>query len=260
MAIIPSEYGAAGSVCFSYDDGIYDGSFVLGRRFSVFFYSSSHYRSAMPLSIFYVFVLAWQVYLHAGIMLALRWALCSGFVGVVLYQFTYALALGYNEAVKLSVIDELTQLLNRRALNRRLKEWHSYKQRHPDVLISLVILDLDHFKLINDEFGHLVGDEVLFLLAETLRERLRDTDISARFGGEEFALLLPNTSLIDAECLVDELRALLATKSFVQGQKVTFSAGISLLNSADTIDEWLIRCDNALYRAKRAGRNCSRLA
>lgn len=123
----------------------------------------------------------------------------------------------------------------------------------------MVLMDVDYFKSINDTFGHLDGDKVLRGIASHARENLREGDLFARFGGEEFALLLPNTVLAEAEIIVERLRESIAHSSFLLGEtlKVTVSMGLSIIEPQDqAIESILHRADNALYEAKRNGRSC----
>ncbi len=124
--------------------------------------------------------------------------------------------------------------------------------------LSLIIGDIDHFKLINDEHGHLAGDKVLKTVADQLRSQLRESDLMARYGGEEFVVLLPNTSLEQANAVADKLRRHLECCRFHSGEKivpVTLSVGVATYRTGDGKDAALERADRALYLAKRMGRN-----
>jgi diguanylate cyclase (GGDEF)-like protein/PAS domain S-box-containing protein len=126
--------------------------------------------------------------------------------------------------------------------------------------LALVILDIDHFKATNDNHGHLAGDKVLVALAELCNRHIRSTDIFCRFGGEEFILLMPETSLEDAIRKTESLRRLVAAKPLVEFNGVeiaaTFSAGVAVWNGEEDIEELIARADQGLYRAKEGGRNC----
>lgn len=153
--------------------------------------------------------------------------------------------------------DMLTQLPNREAWEERLSfEFHRWQRyRHP---ITLCVLDIDHFKRVNDCYGHKAGDRVIELVAKALRERLRNTDFAARYGGEEYVALLPETSLEDAGGVIDQLREHVAGLPFhFRGEPVTitFSAGLAMLAEGDDKVSVFDRADKALYRAKEAGRN-----
>lgn len=158
----------------------------------------------------------------------------------------------------LSETDELTGAYNRRKLLDTLSLLlHFYKTRKTPAVV--VLMDVDHFKSINDRFGHLDGDKVLRGIAKHAIAQLREGDLFARFGGEEFALLLPNTSLDSAEIIADRLCSSIAEGVFLPGENltVTVSLGLSLIQAKDhSIESILHRADDALYKAKRNGRNC----
>jgi diguanylate cyclase len=170
-------------------------------------------------------------------------------------------ALGYREHLEeqrqKALIDPLTSLPNRAAWSERLEHEIRHWQQHGNTLL-LVMLDLDHFKRINDNYGHLAGDKVLKIIANVLRKRLRGTDFIARFGGEEFVMLMPDTSLTTGAKLLETLRASIEACPFhFKGERVTItlSVGFTALKTAEHSDQALKRADQALYRAKNAGRN-----
>jgi two-component system cell cycle response regulator len=157
--------------------------------------------------------------------------------------------------------DPLTGLYNRRYFERRLKEESAHARRHKRPF-ALILVDLDHFKLVNDTYGHEDGDRVLKHVAEVLGGSLREDDVACRYGGEEFLLLLRATSASAARVVANRLRGTLSQKPIGLGEKeekrhVTFSAGVAAAddrNNYDT-DDIVARADAALYRAKRGGRN-----
>ncbi|MGY1951928.1 GGDEF domain-containing protein [Pseudomonas pergaminensis] len=170
-------------------------------------------------------------------------------------------AQGYREHLEVqrqkALIDPLTGLPNRAAwsesLDQEVNDWH---QRGNS--LSLAMLDLDHFKRINDGYGHLAGDKVLKIIASVLRKRLRPSDFIARFGGEEFVLLMPDSSLADALAAGEVLRAAIEACPFhFKGEPVTItvSMGVAQFQPGERSDLALKRADAALYRAKAAGRN-----
>lgn len=153
---------------------------------------------------------------------------------------------------ELSTIDELTGLPNRRGLTARLELERTGAARTGRPL-CVAMVDLDRFKAYNDDFGHLAGDDVLRRVATLLRERLRATDLGARYGGEELCLVLPDTDLAGGAALVEDL---LARVRQLPGERpVTFSAGLAQWDGFESIEELLSRADQALYRAKRDGRD-----
>lgn len=163
------------------------------------------------------------------------------------------------ELQHLSETDALTGAYNRRKLLDALTvSLDQYKARQTPAAVLLI--DVDYFKSINDRFGHIEGDKVLRGLTQHAITHLREGDLFARFGGEEFALLLPNTSLAAAELIADRLRLSIAEGTFLSGGnlKVTVSIGLSTIQPQDqAIESVLHRADDALYTAKRNGRNCS---
>lgn len=170
-------------------------------------------------------------------------------------------ALGFREHLEeqrqKALIDPLTGLPNRAAWSERLEHEIQQWQQHGNTL-SLAMLDLDHFKRINDSYGHLAGDKVLKIIATVLRKRLRGTDFIARFGGEEFVLLLPATPPAVGAKLLETLRAAIEACPFhFKGERVTItiSMGLASFRTGEHSDLVLKRADQALYRAKNAGRN-----
>lgn len=160
---------------------------------------------------------------------------------------------------ELSRIDYLTQLSNRRHLMEVLDSEFSRAARHGGAM-SLVLADIDHFKRTNDQFGHPVGDRCLQLVANTLLGQLRKSDHAARFGGEEFAMVLPETDAAGAAVVAERFRVAVAASCLVtEGRKVpmTVSLGVATFPGRDisTIERLLKAADDALYAAKGAGRN-----
>jgi diguanylate cyclase (GGDEF)-like protein len=153
-----------------------------------------------------------------------------------------------------SVIDGLTGMLNRRALTTRVAELAA-QARVTGEPIGLVIGDLDHFKRINDEHGHAVGDAVLVDVAYTLRKELRAFDLAYRLGGEEFLVVLPGAALDEAEAVAERLREAVADQS-AGGQSVTMSFGVAASGGGGFDHQAVLAAaDEALYEAKRAGRD-----
>ena len=155
----------------------------------------------------------------------------------------------------LSRLDPLTNVMNRRSISNHLERLH----QQPNQLYLIVLLDLDHFKNINDHFGHSVGDQVLVELAKCLASNLRDRDMIGRFGGEEFILLLPNTKPAQAYSVAERCRIAIAELSFTsedhQEFSISASFGISSTLSANEPHLIISQADRALYAVKAAGRN-----
>lgn len=157
----------------------------------------------------------------------------------------------------LATQDELTGLSNRRHMTTLLVAERGRQQRNR-APISMVLMDIDHFKRINDSCGHQAGDQVLQIFADVITHGLRAGDALARWGGEEFLLMLPNTTAEDALICVERMRGQLAARSFehiAPKLTVTFSAGIGVCTVDDRTDAIIERADRAMYRAKTAGRN-----
>ncbi len=159
---------------------------------------------------------------------------------------------------ELSVTDGLTQLFNHHAFQERLREEFRRSQRYDDP-VALILLDLDHFKQINDQFGHQVGDAVLRGLSEVLKQAVRETDFLARYGGEEFAVLLPHTHLAGALTVAERISHDIHRMqlSSLKHLRVTASFGISCFptRSISSPEQLLKTADDAMYRAKNEGRN-----
>ncbi len=151
--------------------------------------------------------------------------------------------------------DGLTGLLNRHGWEERAPALFDQSRRHTTAL-ALIMLDLDHFKRINDTLGHEVGDQVLRLFSSVVKDHRRSSDLAARIGGEEFALLLPHTDLAAATLIEERVRASLKAACAVDPRlRVDYSAGLAMLGPADTtLTALMVRADDALYAAKAAGR------
>jgi diguanylate cyclase (GGDEF)-like protein len=157
-------------------------------------------------------------------------------------------------------IDPLTGLPNRRALMERLQQEWARMQRHGGQM-SLIMADIDHFKRVNDTFGHHVGDRVLQEVAQAIARQCRDVDLPARYGGEEFAIVVPNESACDAANLAERCRREIAKiRVAVKNETVTATASFGVADTAGAAspEALLELADKALYQAKNAGRNAVR--
>lgn len=168
-----------------------------------------------------------------------------------------------NQALELaSLSDPLTGLPNRRSIMKRLKTEVSRVDRG-GLPFALVMVDIDHFKLINDTHGHDIGDTAIVAVARTLRQITRDYDVCARWGGEEFLILLPDSSIESASATAEKLRRGVAEVRIPhQGINVTLtiSLGVALHERHTSLDRCIQQADQALYMAKRAGRNRCHMA
>jgi diguanylate cyclase (GGDEF)-like protein len=163
-------------------------------------------------------------------------------------------ASAFDELERLSNTDKLTGLYNRLRLDELLSEQLALSQRS-GTAFTLVLCDIDHFKKINDDHGHLVGDEVLVELAKLLQTHTRATDYVGRWGGEEFLIICPATTAEGAQKLIESLRAAVAQLNFNHDLTLTMSFGIAAARPQGSIVTILKTADNALYEAKRRGRN-----
>lgn len=171
-----------------------------------------------------------------------------------LEEMQWELMQSISRLVELAATDALTGLRNRRYFNESLETAYSLGQRH-GLPLSMIMLDVDHFKQYNDAFGHCAGDDVLRVLATTLRESIREHDVAARYGGEEFAVLLMATDAEGAVRFSERLRETIASYLWPLRQ-VTISLGVATLEPTTRDPYDLVEAaDQALYQSKLAGRN-----
>ena len=160
----------------------------------------------------------------------------------------------------LATHDDLTGLLNRKAIRERAKAELARAQRE-SIPMSLILLDIDHFKLVNDQYGHLVGDDALRLIAKVVRQTVRTYDYTGRWGGEEFMLLLPRTAQDEALKIAERVRLDISKMPLVlpNGTALNLSASLGVVSTSQNgdqpLDTLLQRADDALYEAKAQGRN-----
>ena len=174
------------------------------------------------------------------------------------------LRLEHTELSQLVHTDALTQLCNFRHFMVALEQ-EMERTRRTQQPTALVILDLDHFKKINDTWGHEIGNQALIQTAKLIRQGVRKLDIPCRYGGEEFAVILPNTDLLTGLQVAERLREIIQATSLAVNKgeiHLTASLGIDVFNTADTDtpEHFIQRADHQLYRAKQEGRNCVRYA
>jgi len=159
-----------------------------------------------------------------------------------------------------ALVDFLTGIPNRKAFDQALTEWITEATSDTESL-SLLLIDIDHFKRFNDEYGHLIGDYVLKFVVKKIRELVKGRDFLARFGGEEFAVILPRTPLIGAQTVAENIRSYFAQAklkeiaTFKSLGKISVSIGIACYRVGESPETFISRSDQALYCAKNAGRN-----
>lgn len=174
-----------------------------------------------------------------------------------LFSFTDITKMRINqvEITKKAFYDGLTGVYNRNKFDEILIDEIKRATRYSNKL-SCALIDIDHFKNFNDTYGHLIGDEILILLANSINSKVRETDTFARWGGEEFVLLFPDTALEDAVIIANKLRSIVEGLKHSSAGNVTASFGLTEFIKGDTIESMIKRCDEALYQAKASGRNC----
>jgi diguanylate cyclase (GGDEF)-like protein/PAS domain S-box-containing protein len=155
---------------------------------------------------------------------------------------------------KQATTDALTGIFNRMKFNKSFTNEIQRAQRY-NTPLSLIIFDIDHFKQVNDTYGHLAGDSVLKNLVRLVASNLREIDIFARWGGEEFVIQTPETSLDGAIKLAEKLRSKIENHDFTEPEKITTSFGVTTLKKGDNTISFINRADEALFRAKEGGRN-----
>jgi diguanylate cyclase (GGDEF)-like protein len=168
----------------------------------------------------------------------------------------------YKQALLMAYTDPLTKAKNRAAFNDSLQREYQLARRN-SAHLSLVFIDIDHFKSINDNYGHECGDVALASVAGIITENIRGSDIIFRYGGEEFVCLLSNTDLNTAGEVAERIRLAIADHTLAYGMKtlnMTASLGVSTLNGVDSMDSFVNRADKAMYQAKKQGRNQVKIA
>lgn len=178
---------------------------------------------------------------------------------IVALAFSLITSRQREQLLLLATKDPLTGAGNRRGLDAKIAEVvHSFKRSNAQS--SLILIDLDHFKKVNDIHGHAVGDKILQRVTEIINLRIRVTDSLYRIGGEEFVVVLEGADLHRAAHLAEQLRTLVDANELVPDHAVTISLGVAELKEGESPNDWLHRADEALYRAKDAGRNSTSLS
>lgn len=195
--------------------------------------------------------LVWHLFeTHEAIRFSVTFSLVSAYSAI----FLHIIAIQYSELQKQAITDNLTNLYNRTLLKDSLEQAINQANR-TNTAYTLIIIDVDNFKSINDELGHEIGDDVLIQLAAFLKNSLRDSDKVFRIGGEEFLILLYNTDEANSIDIAEKLRKGIKNLSLIPNRTVTVSIGVAGLNSGRDWKQWMKVCDKNLYKAKNAGRN-----
>jgi diguanylate cyclase (GGDEF)-like protein len=196
----------------------------------------------------------WMVHRYLGTRITVRFTVSLAMTIVIINIFQGIIRELQGRLLALAITDPLTGAFNRRQMDARLAESIAVARRGGRP-VSALLIDIDHFKRINDEWGHEAGDEVLKGLVLLVKERSRQIDLMFRMGGEEFVLLLPATAEPEAARLAEELRASIAGAPLLASRAVTVSIGVAELREEDDRESWIKRADDALYAAKNGGRN-----
>jgi diguanylate cyclase (GGDEF)-like protein len=209
-------------------------------------------------------ILLWAVELEVGrdafrqFADGLRWGVINQEISKQLELRNHQLDELNQRLSTMAIRDKLTGLYNRHFIVEQLERQHDLFVRY-GTACSIVLLDIDHFKQVNDRHGHAVGDDVLVAFSRRVETELRQGDIFARYGGEEFMLVLAGTDQAAALHLANRIRSTIAGAPLLDQPMpldITASFGVAQISSAETVEDWLNRADQALYRAKANGRNC----
>lgn len=216
--------------------------------------------------------LGWRGPLPAHLLFAPDWLLAPSALGIAMLPLTVATVVFAivndrlnHQLRERALSDDLTGVLSRRGLRERGERMLAGQAQNPDG-VAVLMLDVDHFKAINDRHGHLVGDEVLRHLTAVLRVHLRDDALFARYGGEEFTILLPVRHQTDGQAVAERLRQVIEAQPCLSAAgpiPITISIGVAFHRAAHSLEEVLSRADAHLYEAKQSGRNrviCEHLA
>jgi diguanylate cyclase (GGDEF)-like protein len=223
-----------------------------------------------PMVLFCYFVLSWRWAVSCSLLLlcvftplvyhfvdpgvALRFGVTLAVTIVGINVITHIITDLQAQLVSQIITDPLTGAFNRRHMNMALADAIE-RHRRTGATASVLIIDIDHFKRVNDDFGHPVGDKVLKGLVALIQQKTRKLDRLFRMGGEEFLLFLPDTKASDAMIRAENLRQDLANAPLLAQRPVTVSIGVSDITNDTAFDTWVSRADQALYKAKQGGRN-----
>jgi len=211
-------------------------------------------RMAYWCTILLLLIISALVYYYIGEETVIRFSVTLALTIVLANMIRSILEDLHRRLIDQAIVDPLTGVFNRRHMERCLGDAIE-RQRRSSAPASLLLIDVDHFKRINDQFGHASGDSVLKGIVALVGKRSRKLDLLFRIGGEEFMLLLPDTREAAAAVVAEQLRASVAESPLLDGLRLTVSLGVSELRPGDSLDSWMKHADDALYAAKKAGRN-----
>jgi diguanylate cyclase (GGDEF)-like protein len=211
-------------------------------------------RMAHVCTILLLLLISALVYHYIGVVHAIRFSVTLALTIILANMIRSILEDLHRRLIDQAIVDPLTGAFNRRHMERCMDDTIE-RQRRSSAPASLLLVDVDHFKRINDEFGHAKGDSVLKGIVSLVGKRSRKLDLLFRIGGEEFMLLLPDTQEAAAAVVAEQLRAFVAESPLLDSRQVTVSIGVSELQPGDSLDSWMKRADDALYAAKKSGRN-----
>ncbi len=245
-------------------------SLIWSFFFPVFAIIMNGYKSGLRYSVAFVSILLFMAYAGIGQWQSGAWtelsfirlSLAMVILTFIIYLNEVALTNAKLEAEfaleklhSLSTIDELTQIANRRNINQTLFKAIQHAERY-NTPLSLTLFDIDDFKKINDQCGHLVGDKVLFEVVQKIKQTIRSTDSFGRWGGEEFLIILPNEPLESAVTLCEKIKSTLEASRFSKcSTQVTCSFGVAQFQKGMSAEQLIEQADQALYLAKHSGKN-----
>lgn len=196
----------------------------------------------------------WNAF-SAGVIYTVLVILLSAYSSFRMNYYSRVHYLLDQELEKMSVTDPLTGLMNKAKLYEELHMWMNFSRRYKTPL-SLILFDIDNFKHINDKYGHVAGDEIMVKIINIISAMIRETDALARWGGDEFTIIMPHTGRVQALEITERLRKAIADANFMTDYHVTCSFGVASLNSRlEQIDQFICAADQALYKAKNSGKN-----
>ncbi len=211
-------------------------------------------RMAHLCTILLLLIISALVYHYIGLAYTIRFSVTLALTIVLANMIRRIIEDLHRRLIDQAIVDPLTGVFNRRHMERCVGDAIE-RQRRSSAPASLLLIDVDDFKRINDQFGHAMGDSVLKGIVALVGKRSRKLDLLFRIGGEEFMLLLPDTQEAAAAVVAEQLRASIAESPLLDGLRLTVSLGVSELQPGDSLDSWMKHADDALYAAKKAGRN-----